>query len=163
MNAIDLAQEIWGDLWEFGRVLLIVLCGLGWQSFRSGRLSNREELSDLGKVILIGLCSTGAFGVFCFLNIQMSNILKLMKLVPLWGTFSGFSLLALVAAVGLIAHQQLGTTGDEINVSILNAAEPSSKLRTSPAVLLIGLGIATLCGLISSWWLWSIAHGRWIT
>jgi len=162
MNAIDLAQEIWGDLWEFGRVLLIVLCGLGWQSFRSGRLSNREELSDLGKVIIIALCSTGAFCVFCFLNIQMNNILKLTKVAPLWGTFSGLSLAALVVAVGLMAHQQLGTTGDEIKLSILSAAEPYPRWWMSSTVLLIGLCFSALCALISAWWLWSMAHGRWI-
>ena len=159
---MNLAHEIWGDLWEFGRVLLIMVCGLGWQSFRSGRLSNREELSDLGKVVLIALCSTGAFCVFCFLNVSMSNILELAKVAPLWGTFSGLSLAALMVAVGLIAHERLGTTGDEINVSILSTAEPSSKWWMSPTVLLIGLCIAAVCGMISAWWLWSIAQGRWI-
>jgi hypothetical protein len=161
MNASFLAQEIWADLWEFGRVLLIMVCGLGWQSFRFGRLRDREELFDSANVILIGLCSVGVFCIFLFLNIQMSNILKLIKVAPLWGAFSSVSFVGIVAISGLIAHQQLGTTRDEMNLSVLNTTEPSSSWM-SPKLLLIGLCVSTLSGLLAAWWLWSIAHGRWI-
>jgi hypothetical protein len=159
MNASALAHEIWGDLWEFGRIALILMCGLLWGWFVRNRMGNDEGPSGLVGVLLIAACSVGAFGLFVFLNIQIGDILRLARTAPLWGAFSALSLMAVVASVGLVAHRQLGTTHDETNLSILNVQRPSASWFSSRGVLQ-GLCVALLSASILFGWLWLIAHGR---
>ena len=159
MNASALAQEIWGDLWEFGRVTLILMFGLLWGWFVRNRAGSDEGAPGLVGILLIAACSVGALILFVFLNIEMGNILRLARIAPLWGAFSVLSFTALIVSVGLVAYRQLGTTRDETNLSILNAPQPSSIWASSRRVLQC-LCVALLSASISSGWLWLIAHGR---
>jgi hypothetical protein len=106
---------------------------------------------------LIGLCTVGAFSLFSFLNIEMDNVLRLGSLKPTWAIFSAFSFAVLIASVGFVAHRQLGTTKDEVNLSILNVpAAPQVWFNAKRQGLFLLVSVALVA--ISVWWLRSIAN-----
>jgi len=113
----------------------------------------------LAGILLIGLCTVGAFGLFLFFNIQMGNIIDLAKIEPFWASLSAFSVVLFVGIIGVVAHRELGTTKDETNLSILSPTQLSSSWPT-PKMLLLSLCVSVLMASISVWWLWLIAHGK---
>ncbi|MDP9112417.1 MAG: hypothetical protein M3O20_01905 [Acidobacteriota bacterium] len=99
MDATNLAQQILADMWEFGRLILIVVGGaFGWGSILNRSEEKKERARIQKNLILIMLGMTIPFIAAAFLNVQFANIIALMRVKPAWGMFT-----VLVGLVGVSA------------------------------------------------------------
>ena len=157
MGAAYLAHAIAADLWEFGRIVLILFgaCCWNWLLWR-GR--SNSSASSLAGLLLIATDSVGAFCLFSFLNIQMKNIRSLAHFAPLWAGFSAASVASIVLFIAFVTRQQLGATKPDGSISILDVTQPTVSWW-NPRTILIGLFAAVVCGVASVIWLWLIGRG----
>ena len=157
MNIHDIAGKILSDMWEYGRLVLILAAILAVYGVVISQRPDEEERASIPLgLVLIGLCTVGVFVLFSFLNIQASNIIALMRAAPLWGCFTVATCIATLVACGLTLYRySAGLRSDRVG-SIFDAPKATTNVVTR-SNMLAWLVVALLLT-VSIIWLWRMAN-----
>jgi hypothetical protein len=158
MSASQLASQILTDMWEYGRLVLIVVAVAAVSGFIIDHKNDHEGSNATGGMVLIGLCTVGAFTLFSFLNVQGANILALMRDSPAWGTFTSAAVTSLVVVSGITAYRYLAANRSENTITITGTSEQMPRKTITGAIKLSWL-IVLLLLFASTIWLWRLAGG----
>jgi hypothetical protein len=158
MDISNLARQILADMWEYGRIVLIIgFVAIVW-GVLLGRYEDENERPpfQLG-LLLIALGIVGGFALFSFLNVEAGNLIVLMRARPAWGIFTGFVALLMSSFVVAIAYRSLTTKRKESAISIRDTAEALPKQFLSPGAKTMFMTLLLLA-ITSIAWLWLIAR-----
>jgi hypothetical protein len=154
-----IARQILSDMWEYGRIVLIIVLVLAAWGFVIGRTEDdREQSNTQGGLVLIGLGSIGIFALFSFLNVRGSNIITLIQARPAWGIFTSFVTLLVISAAALTAYLHFAANRRAPAISITQTSN-NFPLKASAAPLKLAWSILVPLLLASIIWLWYIARG----
>ena len=157
MHSSDLARQILADMWEFGRILLIVGCvSVMWGGWIARYEGDNERRSLQGGLLCFALGTVGSFVLFSFLNVEFGNLVSLMHASPAWGSFTGLVALLVCGFVLMIAYKRLVASRKAAPLSILETAEELPGLYTRNIQWI--LMVLALLMLASIFWLWRIAQ-----
>ena len=159
MSAHDLARQILSDMWEYGRlVLILVFVTVAW-GFVINLFDNDREQSNTQRV-LISIClgSVGFFILFSFVNVQAGNIIALMQICPAWGIFTSIVALSIIAVAGMTLYRHLAASRREAPISITGSSEQLPQ-GTLTIILKLTWSVLALLLLTSVIWLWYLAKG----
>jgi hypothetical protein len=157
VNAPGIARQILSVMWEYGRVVLIlVLVTAAWGFAISRSEDDREQSNTQGILVLIGLGSVGSFCLFAFLNIEGSNIATLIQARPAWGIFTSLVTLLLISLTALTIYRHFAANRRVISITQTSESLPR---KASTITLKLAGSILVPMLLASIIWLWLIAKG----
>ncbi len=152
-----IARQILSDMWEYGRLVLMLVFVLAAYGFVISRTEDdREQSNTQGILVLIGLGTVGSFILFSFLNIEGSNIITLIQARPAWGIFTSLMTLSVISVAALAIYRHLATNRRESAISITQAYENLPRKAPTITLKLAGSILVPLV-LASIIWLWLIA------
>lgn len=156
MNVPDVARQVLVDMWEYGRIVLIVgFVAIVWGIFL-GRSEDENERPPLQLgLLLIGVGLVGGFALFSFLNVESSNLAILIRARPAWGGFTGFIVLVSALVTVMMAAKLFMARRSEASISIRPEGERPSR-SVLPRIKVSLIMLLSLI-LISFAWLWKIA------
>jgi hypothetical protein len=156
MNIHDLSGKILSDMWEYGRLVLILVGFLAAYGFVISRRNDEQERTNVpGELVLIGLSTVGIFVLFSFLNVQASNIIALMRAAPSWGCFSIGTTIAAIIVCGTTLYQYFADLRTEKASSILNTSEPMiTGMNRSMKIAWLLIGFLLSASIV---WLWHLS------
>jgi acyl-coenzyme A thioesterase PaaI-like protein len=158
MNVPNLASQILADIWEYGRVVMILVAFMAVYGFIIDKKHVQEQSNAQGGLILIALGTVGVFALFSFLNVQGGNLLALMKDSPVWGFFTSAVVLSLVVISGITAYRYLVAGRTEKAITITGPSEQMPQRTVTNTIKLSWL-IVLLLLFASVIWLWRLAGG----
>jgi hypothetical protein len=158
MSVSGLASQILADMWEYGRVVLILVAFMAVYGFIISRKHAQEQSNAPGGLVLIALGTVGVFALFSFLNVQGGNILALMKGSPAWGVFTSTVVFLVVAVSSTTVYRQLATKRRENAVTITGVSEQVPPKAITGTIRLCWLIVLILLS-ASAIWLWRLANG----
>ena len=158
MDASNLAQQILSDVWELGRLILIVIAvGSAWGVVlrRPGEQNERFRFQTLLILIMLGMI--GPFIAAVFFNLQTANIIALMRVKPGWGMFTALVALSAFLLLAITGYQLLATNRRKLPLSIREATgEPPQSLWPRKIKLTVLIQLLLISS--SIFWLWRIAQ-----
>ena len=155
VDAPGIARQILSDMWEYGRVVLIlVLVTAAWGFVISRTEDDREQPNIPGILVLIGLGSVGSFCLFSFLNVEGSNITTLIQARPAWGIFTSLVTLLVISVTALTIYHHFAANRKVISITQTSEDFPR---KASAITLKLGWSILVPLLLASIIWLWHIA------
>jgi hypothetical protein len=159
MSIPDLARQILSDMWEYGRLVLILVGVMAAWGFIISRFEDdREQSNTQGGLVLIALGTVGVFVLFSFLNVQAENILTLMRVSPAWGSFTSAVVFSAVVVFGITAYRYFAAKRTEEAITITGASEQMPRRAITNTIKLSWL-IVFLLSFASIIWLWRLAKG----
>jgi hypothetical protein len=158
MNVPNLASQVLADIWEYGRVVMILVAFMAVYGFIIGKKHAQEQSNAQGGLVLIALGTVGVFALFSFLNVQGGNLLALMKDSPAWGFFTSAVVLSLVVVSGITAYRLLVASRTEKAITITGPSEQMPQ-RTITNTIKLSWLIVLLLLFASVIWLWRLAGG----
>ncbi len=159
MSVPELASQILSDMWEYGRLVLILVATMAAWGFIISRFEDDPEQSNTqGGLVLIGLGTAGVFVLFSFLNVQAGNIFALMRDSPAWGVFTSAALFTTVVVFGITAYRYLAASRKEEAITITGASEQMPRRAITNTIKQSWL-IVLLLLFASAIWLWCLARG----
>lgn len=158
MSVPELASQILADMWEYGRVVLILVAFMAVYGFIISRKQAKEQSNAQGGLVLIALATVGVFALFSFLNVQAGNIFALMRDSPTWGVFTSAALFTTVVVLAITAYRYLAARRTEEAITITGASQQTSE-RVVTNTIKVSLLVILLLLLASTIWLWHLARG----
>ena len=130
MDSSSVAREVLGDMWEYGRIVLISLMGATYASMVSSRRATKGDRSQFifGQVRSV-LVIIGTFALFAFWNLQFGNIVTLIYAETAWGAFTVFVTVAMVLCLAIYGLKLLAAKRAETVLSIVDVSQ-SQALNT---------------------------------
>lgn len=157
MNASTVAQNILGDMWEYGRLILIAgVVGLAWGSLLKRTEAPNEQNHFQVRLVLIVLGMVGPFVLFSFLNVEAGNIITLIYVKPAWGIFTCLVALSLFLFAAIAGYKLLVASRREPPLSIKGTTGEPRHLFTRDVKLI--LSVLSLLTAASIFWLWRLAQ-----
>ncbi|MBW4028719.1 MAG: hypothetical protein HIU93_15190 [Acidobacteria bacterium] len=158
MSVSKLASEILADMWEYGRVVLILVVFMALYGFIISKKHAQEKSNAQGGLVLIALGTVGIFALFSFLNVQGGNILALMKESPMWGVFTSSVVFLLLIVSSVTASRHFVARRKENAITITGVSEQVPRKTITGTIKLCWLVVLLLlCA--SAIWLWRLANG----
>jgi uncharacterized membrane protein len=158
VNVSNLASQILADMWEYGRVVLILVAFMAIYGFIISKKHDQERSNAPGGLVLIAVCTVGVFALFSSLNVQGANILDLIKDRPSWGIFTIAAVALLVVVSGITAYRYMVASRAQEAITITGASEQMLR-RTIAAKVRVSWLIVLLLFFASAVWLWRLARG----
>jgi len=158
MDASNLAQQILSDVWELGRLILIVIAvGSAWGVVlrRPGEQNERFRFQTLLILIMLGMI--GPFIAAVFFNLQTANIIALMRIKPAWGIFIGLVALLVLLFLVTTGFSWLAANRKTLPLSLRKTAGELPRSQNTRKIKLILFALSLLIG-ASIFWLWRIAQ-----
>jgi hypothetical protein len=157
-DASDLASQILFDMWEYGRlVLILVIAGAahGYWTSKSDNDSDRSKIPF--RLVMFALSTVGVFVLFAFVNRDAADIIALMKIAPAWGSLTSIAILSTVILCGITGYRYLVEKRTEKAISISGTYEPPPPSLTT--ALKVSWSAVVLSFVASTVWLWHL-RGR---
>jgi len=159
MSVPELARQILSDMWEYGRLVLILVVVMAAWGFMISRFEDdREQSNTQGGLVLIALGTVGVFALFSFLNVQAENILALIRVSRAWGCFTSAVVLSAVVAFVITSYRYLAASRIEKAITITGASAQTPQRAITNTIKLSWL-IVVLLLFASTIWLWRLAGG----
>jgi hypothetical protein len=158
MSVSRIASQILADMWEYGRVVLILVAFMAVYGFIISRKHAQEQSNAQGRLILIAFSTVGVFALLSFLNVQGGNILALMRDSPAWGIFTIAVVFSSAAVSGVTAYRYFAASHTENTITITGTSEQMPR-RTITGTIKLSWLIVLLLLFASTIWLWRLARG----
>lgn len=153
-----IARQILSDMWEYGRILLIVVIAMAGWGVVLGRLEGEDDrVTTPSGLILIGLGIVGSFVTLSFLNVQASNIVALVKVKPVWGALTCLVALLVITIGWLISYRKIRQGRLEAALSLAASSSESKQVLFTRAVK-VSCSVLLLLAIIDIAWLWKLSH-----
>jgi hypothetical protein len=157
VNSSDIARRILLDMWEYGRLVLIIVVALAvWGTFLDRFEDENERSGITGAHVRIGLAIVGTFVLFSYLNVEAANIIILIQVRPAWGLLTCLVAILAVSVVGMIVYRQLTKRRKESVISVVESSEESTCVLFTTGIKLTCLSLALLA-IMDVVWLWQIS------
>jgi Na+/H+-translocating membrane pyrophosphatase len=158
VSASDIARQILSAMWEYGRLILIIVVVLAvWGTFLDRFEDENERSGITGAHVRIGLAIVGTFVLFSFLNVATANIIILMRVRPAWGLFTCLVAILVASVVVKIAYRQLTERRKEPVISVVESSEESTRVLFTTGIKLTCVSLALLA-ITDIVWLWQIGN-----
>lgn len=159
MDIAEIARKVLVDLWEYGRVVLIVVSVVAiWGLFlRRFAEEGDEDHSQTFGLLRIALTIVGGFAALSFLNLQLGNMLVIARANPAWGALTLSVVLLLALTVTFWVYRGWTYRVGNANLSVTKAVQPNAALLHDK-IGKVAFLIITLMTAASIIWLWTMAN-----